>query len=133
MRELIAGFIEDFPFYYYDKLFSEEMFATAGYSFPGWIILFLPLILLLVFYKVIDKTGGKRVHYFLTVLISLVLVFITNVGIIFGQLVNLGDADGLNTYVYTTSVYLMILSIIPILVWTIGLRFISTNNRYNPF
>jgi len=132
MNDLIATIIESW-FSLFINNFSNEMFKLGEYGVTGWVTLIIPIVLLFVFYKIIDKIGGKTWHYILALIFTLVSVYFSSVGMLYGSLVAVSNLPGFECFVFTYSLYITIVSLVPIIFGTFGLRFISNNNRYNPF
>ena len=132
INNLIATIIESW-FGFFDEVFSDAMFDIGVYGISFWLILFIPIISLAIFYKLIDIVGGKLWHYLLVVLVLLLIEYFSNVGLLYGTMVEYVQEEGFSSYVYEFSLYATIISFVSLLIGTFGLRYISTNNRYNPF
>lgn len=135
----------------YDRLFDWAtyqqllgmVFDNQDYGKIGWILIIVPLLVLTVFYKFWDPVSNSKLKWYLTMLIIMLILYggasivlynnfeiIQYIGEYTGEDGQV-DADyfifqmGMITLVYGL-ILSFILSIFPF-------RFISTNNRYNPF
>ena len=85
LNNLIATMIETWFGFFHD-VFSNAMYDLRVYGISFWLVLFIPIVILFVFYKLIDIVGGKTWHFILFVLIALVIEYLSNVGLLFGVL-----------------------------------------------
>lgn len=143
MRYLIAYLIEDVFGLYHEKyspflFYGEEGFeahAFSGYIISGWLSILVPLLIMFLFYKMFDLVHGKLWHWILTFGISLITVLVANIFITRDQLVNFvidpTNNPHVESFIFEYSFYIMIISIIPTLLWTL-LKYFSKNNKYNP-
>jgi hypothetical protein len=132
INNFIATVIESWLSFYHD-VFSDAMFEIGVYGISFWLILLIPILSLAVFYKLIDVVGGKLWHFIITVIIILLIEYFSNVGLLFSLLAGYAQDEGFSSYVYEFSFYATLVSIVSVIIGTAGLRYISTNNRYNPF
>lgn len=132
LNNLIATMIETWFGFFHD-VFSNAIYDKDVYGISFWLVLLIPIIILFVFYKLIDIVGGNMWHFILFVLIALVIEYLSNVGLLFGVLSKYTQDEGFVAFVNEYSLYATIISLISTIIGTIGLRYLSTNNRYNPF
>ena len=132
LNNLIATMIETWFGFFHD-VFSSAMYDLRVYGISFWLVLFIPIIILFVFYKLIDIVGGKTWHFILFVLIALVIEYLSNVGLLFGVLTEYTQDEGFVAFVNEYSLLATFVSLISTIIGTIGLRYLSTNNKYNPF
>ena len=148
MRDLIAYVIETL-FGLYDEVYSDVLYygseaaaasglpeAFSGYMISGWLIILIPIFVMLLFYKAFDLVNGKVWHWLIAFVIALFFVFLANWGIATKELETfISDPDNntnIDSFIIEYGFFTMIISIIPSLIG-ITWKFISTNNRYNPF
>lgn len=147
MRDLIANLMEMFGLdepTYVDVLYYGSKQAAAsyipetfsGYAISGWAILFIPLLIMFLFYKVFDFVNGKVWHWLIAFVIALFAVFFANWGIATKELesfvIDPENNPNIDSFILEYSFYTMIISIIPALIGILW-KLISTNNKYNPF
>ena len=148
MRDLIA-YLLDTVFSLYDEAYTGVLYygsqaasasgipeTFSGYAISGWLILFIPLLVMLLFYKVFDFVNGKIWHWLIAFVIALFAVFFANWGIATHELepfiINPKNNPNINSFIFEYSFYTAIISIIPTLLGILW-KLISTNNKYNPF
>jgi hypothetical protein len=143
MNEIIASLYE--PFFNwgtYQELLNA-VFNNLDYGKIGWLILIIPIIILIVFYKFWDPVSSSKLKWWLTILIISIFSYISASSILYSNpemIQYLGNYTGENgqpdanyfiiqmsgiTLVYTV-IIAFVLSIVPF-------RLISTNNSKNPF
>lgn len=148
MRNLIAYLI-DTVFGLYEAAYSDVLYygsqaaaasgipeTFSGYVYAGLLILFIPLTVMVIFYKLFDFVNGKIWHWCIAFGIALIAVFFANWGVATNEL-ELFIADennnpNIDSFIFEYSLYTMIVSTIPALIGILW-KFISTNNKYNPF
>ncbi len=128
MNDIIATIIEGW-LGYYDDVFSDVMYENWVY---GWSLISftIPFIVLFVFYKLIDTVGGQLWHYLLAVFMSFLFVFIANILLLYFFI---ADDDGFFMFAFEYVLFITLLSVIPIIIATFGIKIFSTNNKHNPF
>ena len=144
MRSLIAFLIET-VFNHYDDKYSPVLFygntqfilqTFSGYVISGLIAILIPVIIMILFYKVFDFVHGKLWHWIVTSTISLLTVLIVNIVVTRNQLIDFvideTNNPNVGSFIFEYSFYIMVISIIP-LILTILFKYSSKNNKYNPF
>jgi hypothetical protein len=143
MNEIVASLYE--PFFNWDTYqeLLNAVFNNLDYGKIGWLILIIPIIILIIFYKFWDPVSSSKFKWWITMLVISILAYISTSAIIYNNPViiqYLGNYTGENGQLdanyfiiqmsFITFGYCLIiaaiLSIIPF-------RFLSTNNRNNPF
>lgn len=133
MNDLVAMIVEPFLSL---QPYTNVMFDSKEYAVSFWIMLLIPMLVLLVFYRFWDKVNSKRYHWILFCTISIILVFMTSVGRLYNsglmEFIDNPNYDGCVTYMYQYSGLITLYSLVLLLAFTFVFRFISPNNRYNP-
>ncbi|NVK75109.1 MAG: hypothetical protein HWE24_16690 [Oceanospirillaceae bacterium] len=124
--------------------YFDLIYNTADYEWMAICFLSIPLVVLFIFYRVIDPAIGKRWHYILTMTIHFVLVsvasyFILREGSLLEEFLNYTPENSTlsnpNAFALSVGAVMglcgLIISFFP---YTFLLKsFASTNNRKNPF
>jgi hypothetical protein len=143
MNEIIVNLYEDYFHWNTYQGLLNMVFNNHDYGKIGWLILIIPIIILIIFYKFWDPVSSSKLKWGLTMLSISILSYISASTILYSNtemIQYLGNYTGESgqpnaDYFITqmsgiTAVYSIIiafvLSIIPF-------RLISTNNRNNPF
>jgi hypothetical protein len=89
-----------------------------------------------IFYRGTDLVHGKLWHWVVAFLITLLVVLITCMGIARLELVEFivdpGNNPHINAFIFEYGIVSMLISIIPAFAGIL-FKFISINNKYNPF
>jgi hypothetical protein len=143
MNEIIVKLYEEFFYWNTYQGLLNMVFNNHDYGKIGWLILIIPIIILIIFYKFWDPVSSSKLKWWLTILSISILGYISASTVLYNNtkiIQYLGnytggngqpDADyfiiqmSLMTLVYSL-IIAFILSIIPF-------RLISSNNRNNPF
>ena len=143
MNEIIVKLYEEFFDWSTYQGLLNMVFNNHDYGKIGWLILIIPIIILIIFYKFWDPVSSSKLKWWLTILSISILGYISASTVLYNNteiIQYLGnytggngqpDADyfiiqmSLMTLVYSL-IIAFILSIIPF-------RLISSNNRNNPF
>jgi|TARA_B110000114_G_C15037315_1_gene375507 hypothetical protein len=143
MNEIIVKLYEEFFDWNTYQGLLNMVFNNHDYGKIGWLILIIPIIILIIFYKFWDPVSSSKLKWWLTILSISILGYISASTVLYNNtkiIQYLGnytggngqpDADyfiiqmSLMTLVYSL-IIAFILSIIPF-------RLISSNNRNNPF
>jgi hypothetical protein len=141
MKNILAPIVEGILGYNDNVIFCNLLYGSSDYTFIFLAIVLIPLIVLSVFYKVIDPILPKRLQWFITVVVSMVLVTIASYLIIMNGSMEICYADPASCTMgnepigenFITSFTMGILSLIPAIGFSFILKYISTNNKTNPF
>tara|TARA_B110000908_G_scaffold165537_1_gene215151 strand:+ start:290 stop:721 length:432 start_codon:yes stop_codon:yes gene_type:complete len=143
MNEIIVNLYEECFYWPTYQGLLNMVFNNHDYGKIGWLILIIPIIILIIFYKFWDPVSSSKLKWWLTILSISILGYISASTVLYNNtkiIQYLGnytggngqpDADyfiiqmSLMTLVYSL-IIAFILSIIPF-------RLISSNNRNNPF
>ena len=121
--------------------YDEIMFNEGGYSIVLTILLAIPLASYFLFYRVLDIVVAKRSHFYIAVVVVTIAIIGTTFGCLFQftSLVDYQDATpeyhaNVEAWVLKASVLTGLYGLFSIQVLSAFVfRFISINNRYNPF
>ena len=120
--------------------YDQIMYDEGGYSIVLASLLVIPLVAYLVFYRVLDIVVAKRLHFILAVVIVTIVIIGTTFGALFQftSLVNYQGAapefhSNVESWVLKASMLTGIYSLLIQALSAFVFRFISINNRYNPF
>ena len=111
--------------------------ATPTYNIAGFSMVFIPLFIGLIYYKILDRVAlNSSLHWFLFSVLSVVICFLISIGITLNDLgtdnfcreLQIQSIDCI-MFGVTVSFYTFVLFGI----YSLGLRFLSTNCRYTPF
>ncbi|SFU53221.1 hypothetical protein SAMN05216480_10677 [Pustulibacterium marinum] len=141
MNDFFSLLYEFFFDYDTNQDFMTALFVNKDYLWLGIIILATTCLSLLVFYKIWDPVAKQTFSFLITILINIGLIFgiayilITNNNEITEYLVN-QDLPGIESFILktaaVTALYGAVVFIIFILI-PFPFKFISKNNRHNPF
>lgn len=132
MQDFIANVLELFGMAYFQE-FSNTMFDEGMYLLPFWGMIFIPFVATLMYYKVFDGVRGANTGTWFGA--GLIASFITGLAVFL--YVNNKDtklsldfafSDTL-AFVVITSIYSLILYVL----FSFGVRYVSTNRRLVPF
>ena len=120
--------------------YDEIMFDEDGYTLILALLISIPLISFFIFYRILDFVIAKRLHFFIAQIIVVLVVMGTTYGALF-QFTSLLDYQGatpeyhtnVEVWVVKASLLTSFYSLFFQSVCVFLLRFISINNRYNPF
>lgn len=121
--------------------YDQIMFDEGGYSIIFALLLVIPLASYLLFYRVLDIVVAKRLHFVIAVVVVTIALIGTTFGCLFQftSLVDFQDATpeyhvNVEAWVLKASVLTGVYGLFSIQVLSAFVfRFISINNRYNPF
>jgi hypothetical protein len=145
MKDLLAPIIEDYVIIHdsTNDEYLDAIYNSSDYTNMGILLLVITFMLLLTYYKLIDPVLPRITHWLLAVFISLISVAIVCFSLLFtgsmepfildyipDESNSLMDPTLLS---WEVALVMMTLSIIPLVAFTILLRFISVNNKRNPF
>ncbi len=124
----------------YDPEFSNTVYGSNDYLYLTLSFIVIPILILFIFYKVIDPLPVKFWKWLLTVFVCFVVIFGFNYywlssNSMYSHLLN-QDISTMTAFSFTLqlSFWSVLFSIIPILLFSwIYSRTISINNAKNPF
>lgn len=121
-------------------LYDQIMFDEGGYSIVLALLLAIPLASYLLFYRVLDIVVAKRFHFVIAVVVVTIIIAGTTFGCLFQftPLVDYQDATpeyhtNVEAWVLRASMLTGVYSLFIQALSAFFFRFISINNRYNPF
>lgn len=135
----------------YDRLFDWDtyqvllnmVFENQDYSKIGWILIIVPILVLVIFYKFWDPVSGSKLKWFLSLLFIMIISYVGSSIILYNnfQVIEyIGNYTGENGdpsadyFIFQISAITLGYGLIISFALSIfPLRLISTNNRYNPF
>lgn len=143
MNEFIATLYDRlFDWNVYEDL-SRMVFENLDYGKIGWILIVLPILFLIIFYKLWDPVSSSKLKWYLTMFLISLISYIGASTILYSntQIIeyigNFTGEDGqvnADYFIFQMSMitffYALIISFILSIV---PFRLISTNNRHNPF
>lgn len=136
LAPLYNFFLDNESNFTYDNI----MFDEGGYSIVLVLLLAIPLASYLLFYRVLDIVVAKRLHFVIAVVVVTIVIIGTTFGCLFQftSLVDYQDAtpeyhNNVEAWVLKASVLTGIYSLLIQALSAFLFRFVSTNNRYNPF
>lgn len=120
--------------------YDDIMFNEGGYTIILLLLIIIPLISYLIFYRVLDIVVAKRLHFILAVVLVTIILIGTTFGALF-QFTSLVDYQGatpeyhlnVELWVFKSSLLTGFISLLTQALSAYLFRFISVNNRYNPF
>lgn len=120
--------------------YDEIMFDELGYTVILFLLLSIPTVSYLIFYRVLDIVVAKRLHFILAVILVTVLLIGTTFGALF-QFTSLVDYQGaapeyhsnVESWVFKASILTGFYGLVIQALSAFLFRFMSVNNRYNPF
>lgn len=116
--------------------FSNEMYNNLWYIPIGLCMILIPIVLLTLYYYVINSTRfSKGWHWLVLVIITCAINFIISYSISFHGLSSIfGDhVDGLHVYCLSLSLINMIWSFLVSFIWSMIIKWKSSNCRRTPF
>jgi hypothetical protein len=143
MNEIIALLYE--PFFNWDTYqeLLSAVFNNLDYGKIGWLILIIPIIILIIFYKFWDPISSSKLKWWLMILSISILGYISASTILYSNpemIQYLGNYTGENGqldavyFIFQMSMITAVYSlIITLMLSIVPFRFISTNNSKNPF
>lgn len=136
LAPLYNFFLDNESNFTYDNI----MFDEGGYSIVLVLLLAIPLASYLLFYRVLDIVVAKRLHFVIAVVVVTIVIIGTTFGCLFQftSLVDYQDAtpeyhNNVEAWVLKASVLTGIYSLLIQALSAFLFRFVSINNRYNPF
>jgi drug/metabolite transporter (DMT)-like permease len=141
MRDILAPIVEAVLGYHENEIFCNLIYDSNDYTLLGLAIVLIPLLVLFVFYKFADPILPKRLQWLIAVAISILFVVISSYLIIMNGSMEPCYVSPENCEMnqpptsenLITSLIMGLLSIASSIIFTIGLRYISNNNKTNPF
>lgn len=136
LAPLYDFFLDNQSNFTYDSIMYDE----GGYTLILGLLISIPLISYVIFYRILDFVIAKRLHFFLALIIVVLVVMGTTYGALF-QFTSLLDYQGatpeyhtnVEVWVVKASILTSLYSLFFQAFCAFSLRFISINNRYNPF
>lgn len=136
LAPLYDFFLDNQSNFTYDSIMYDE----GGYTLILALLISIPVISFLIFYRILDFVIAKRLHFFIAQIIVVLVVMGTTYGALF-QFTSLLDYQGatpeyhtnVEVWVVKASLLTSFYSLFFQSVCVFLLRFISINNRYNPF
>ncbi len=135
----------------YEFLFNYDTYQTLlgmvfdnlDYGKMGWMLILVPVISLIVFYKFWDPVKGAKLKWYISLVFIIILCYAITTGILYNNseiLQYIGNATGAvgevdaDYFILQMSIISLVYALIISIVFSMTFfRFLSTNNRYNPF
>ena len=140
MYNLLAPLYDFFLDHQSNFTYDNIMYDEGGYTIILGLLLILPIILYFIFYRILDLVVAEKWHFFLALFIVVLIVIGSTFGALF-QFTSLLDYQGatpeyhtdVEFWVMKASLFTGVFSLVFQAVYVVLLRYISINNRYNPF
>lgn len=141
MKNILAPIVEAVLGFNDHEIFCNSLYNSDDYTFLALSLILMPFAVFLVFYKLIDPILSKRSHWISAVAITAVLMTIISYLTIMNGSMEICYASPENCNMldmpigenFITSLIMGALSLVPSIVFTMGLKYFSTNNKTNPF
>lgn len=132
MQDFIANVLELFGMAYFQE-FSNTMFDEGMYLLPFWGMILIPFVATLMYYKVFDGVRGANTGTWFGV--GLIASFITGLAVFL--YVNNKDTKLSLDFAFSDTLAFVVItffySLILYVLFSFGVRYISTNRRLVPF
>ena len=142
MNNLLAPIYEMF----FDWNAYQELLAAVYNNFDygkiGLILLIVPPIVLIIFYRVWDPMRSQILKLVLSVVLILIISYSATSAILYSNIDIVqyigdfiggdGQPDG-HYFIFQMSIYTVLISLLPSGLFSFLFRFISINNSHNPF
>ena len=142
MNNLLAPIYElFFDWHAYQELLSA-VFNNFDYGKIGFLLLILPPIVFVIFYKIWDPMQSQILKWIISVVVILFISYLATSTMLYGNIEIAqyigdyiegdGQPDG-HYFIFQMSIYTVLISLLPTGLSSFLFRFISINNSHNPF
>ena len=142
MNNLIASLYEFFFNYDRYQELLDAVWENYDYGKFGWVLLLVPLLFMLIFYKVWEPIGKQLLKWVLTMVVVALVVYASTTSILYYNpdvLSYIGNYTGdvlqVNGgyFIFQMSLISSFYSIILSFIYSLIIKKFSINNTYNPF
>ena len=140
INDLLAPMYEYFFNWNNYQILLTCLYDNNDYGKFGWLLLIMPLLLLVLFYKVWEPLRRQRLMWLIIIIITAIIGYAATTGIIYNNeciLNELAAYDGSQVdpeyFVFQISMITVLYSLIVSLIFTIIIKRFSTHNSHNPF
>lgn len=140
INDLLAPMYEYFFNWNNYQILLTCLYDNNDYRKFGWLLLIMPLLLLVLFYKVWEPLRRQRLMWLIIIIITAIIGYAATTGIIYNNeciLNELAAYDGSQVdpeyFVFQISMITVLYSLIVSLIFTIIIKRFSTHNSHNPF
>ena len=142
MNEFLAPFYESFFNYNVYQELLDMVFNNLDYGKFGWLLIIVPLIDMLVFYKLWEPIPRQRLKWFLTLLFTAVILYSATSAILYNNPDIMeyagnytGESDQVNPgyFIFQMSMITVLYSFIMSFIYSVIVKRFSTDNTNNPF
>jgi|TARA_B110001469_G_C9514716_1_gene256425 drug/metabolite transporter (DMT)-like permease len=114
------------------------LYDNNDYGKFGWLLLIVPLLLLVLFYKVWEPMRRPRLMWSITIIIISLIGYMTTTGIVFNNVCLLDELNGQDsklaeTFIVQISLISALYFLLVSLIYTFIVKRFSTHNSHNPF
>lgn len=116
-----------YEFFVKNEVLSDKLYEAGTYVVIGGLMLIITLLVVVLYYKIIDPVNWTGPLYW-----SIVMGINASIQVFVGLFASISVTEN---YGISTAIGLhnALWSIIPFFLFSVGMRFLSNNNRYNPF
>mgnify|MGYP006076058233 FL=1 len=140
INDLLAGFYEDFFNWNNYEILLTSLYDNNDYGKFGWLLLIVPLIMMLLFYKVWEPMRKQRLMWLITIITIAIVNYAVTTGIIYANVDVLNEIDIFDGsqvdpefFVFEISMINALYTLLISLFYSIILKRFSTQNSHNPF
>ncbi len=140
INDLLAGFYEDFFNWNNYEVLLTSLYDNNDYGKFGWLLLIVPLIMMLLFYKVWEPMRKQRLMWLITIITIAIVNYAITTGIIYSNVDVLNEIDIFDGsqvdpefFVLEISMINALYTVLISLFYSIILKRFSTQNSHNPF
>jgi hypothetical protein len=140
INDLLAGFYEDFFNWNNYGILLTSLYDNNDYGKFGWLLLIVPLIMMLLFYKVWEPMRKQRLMWLITIITIAIVNYAVTTGIIYANVDVLNEIDIFDGsqvdpefFVFEISMINALYTLLISLFYSIILKRFSTQNSHNPF
>jgi hypothetical protein len=140
INDLLAGFYEDFFNWDNYEILLTSLYDNNDYGKFGWLLLIVPLIMMLLFYKVWEPMRKQRLMWLITIITIAIVNYAVTTGIIYANVDVLNEIDIFDGsqvdpefFVFEISMINALYTLLISLFYSIILKRFSTQNSHNPF
>jgi len=140
MNNLLAPFYELFFDWGSNQTLLNCVFNNNDYTKFGLLLLVLPILLLVTFYKLWDPIRKQRLMLAIVFILITIITYGTTYGILNNNSCILnevyaytGDSANPNWFIQQMCIINLVISLVLTFLFSIGVKRISTQNSHNPF
>jgi hypothetical protein len=140
INDLLAGFYEYFFKWNNYEILLTSLYDNNDYGKFGWLLLIVPLIMMLLFYKVWEPMRKQRLMWLITIITIAIVNYAVTTGIIYANVDVLNEIDIFDGsqvdpefFVFEISMISALYTLLISLFYSIILKRFSTQNSHNPF